>query len=47
MPFLSLKNDINVASKRNKQTDFEKKTNFGILKVSDENPKIAGSGVGT
>ncbi len=39
--FLSLKNDVNVTSKRNKQKNFEKKIYFfvGIVKVNDENSR--------
>ncbi len=39
--FLSLKKDVNVPSKSNKQKKFNKKLVFdGILKVSDENSRI-------
>jgi hypothetical protein len=38
--FFSLKNDVNVASKSNKQENFFKKNLFfvGLFKVKDENP---------
>jgi hypothetical protein len=40
--FLSLKNDVNVASKSNKQKNIVLKNKFfaGILKVNDENSRI-------
>jgi hypothetical protein len=39
--FLSLNNDVNVASKSNKQKKLCKKISFaGILKVNDENSRI-------
>jgi hypothetical protein len=41
LEFLSLKNYVNVASKRHKQKNCVKKLVFaGILKVSDENRRI-------
>jgi hypothetical protein len=42
LDFLSLKNDVNVASKSNKQKKLCKKISFsaGILKVNDENSRI-------
>ncbi len=39
--FLSLKKDVNVPSKSNKQKSFEKKIIFvDVLKVPDENSRI-------
>jgi hypothetical protein len=39
--FLFLKNDVNVASKKNKQKNAEKNYFlFAILKVTDENSRI-------
>ncbi len=39
--FLSLKNDVNVPSKSNKQKKLEEKKFFvGVLKVNDENSRI-------
>ncbi len=38
--FLSLKNDINVPSKSNKQKNLEKIIFVGILKVTDEKSRI-------
>jgi hypothetical protein len=39
--FLSVKNDVNVPSKSNKQKNLEKKIVFvGVLKTNDENSRI-------
>jgi len=38
--FLSLKNDVNVTLKSNKQNNLEKKIPVAVLKVTDENSRI-------
>jgi hypothetical protein len=41
LDFLSLKNDVNVPSKSNKQKNFVKNSFFvGVLEVNDENSRI-------
>jgi hypothetical protein len=38
--FLSMKNDVNVPSKSNKQKNLDKKFFVGVLKTNDENSRI-------
>jgi hypothetical protein len=40
LDFLSLKNDVNIPSKSNKQKIFFKLVFVGVLKVNDENSRI-------